>query len=155
MRCPAESGQSHASGIWTAKLGVVMTLAALSLGGCADLPVFHGPAQFAGFATTPKEGQDFVRESHPEKTEFTSVGVEPAKPPAKPRDAKGVKELQAELEAQRDTGHAIIQKLSPGTAAATPQTPEEKIKAKQKQKEEAARKAKDKQAGDAAQPASQ
>jgi hypothetical protein len=113
-----------------------MTAAGLTLGGCADMPVFHQPAQFVGLATTPKDGQDFVKESRPEKTDFTTVGVEPGHPPDKPRDQSGVKALKAELEAQRDTGHAILQKLSPTTAA---QTPEEKAKAKiaakQKQKE--------------------
>jgi hypothetical protein len=111
------------------------------------MPVFHAPAQFAGFATTPKEGPDFVKETHPDKTEFTSVGVETAHQAQKPRDKEGVKQLQSELEAQRDTGHAIIQKLSPATPAA-PQTEDEKIKAKiaakQKQKEDAAKKVKDK-----------
>jgi len=133
-----------------------VTLAALGLGGCADVSVFHAPAELAGFATTPKVGQDFIKETHPAKTEFTSVGVEPSHPDGKPRDAKGVKELQAELEAQRDTGHAILEKLSPQPPSSAAQTPEEKAKAriatKQKQKEGVARKAKDKdQPPDAAQ----
>jgi hypothetical protein len=144
MTCPAANGESRSGAIRGAKLGVVVTLAAFALCGCADMPVFHAPAQFAGFATTPKEGPDFVKETHPDKTEFTSVGIETAHQAEKPRDANGVKQLQAELQAQRDTGHAILQKLSPGTAA--PQTQEDKIKAKiaqkQKQKEDAEKKAK-------------
>ena len=163
MKRPAARGQPRARGIWGTKLGAVVTLACFALAGCADMPVFHTPAEVAGFATTPKAGADFVKETHPDKTEFTSVGVETAKQDQKPRDAKGVKQLQAELEAQRDAGHAILQKLSPGTPA--PQTEDERIKAKiaskQQQKEDAAKKgkgkakedqAKDKQQ-DAAQPA--
>ena len=134
MRCPAASGPSRTGAIWGAKLGVVMT-AALALAGCADMPVFHQPAQFVGIATTPKEGEGFVKESKPEKTDFTPVGVRPSHPPDKPRDTAGVKELKAELEAQRDTGHAILQKLSPGTPATPEDAAKAKIAAKQKQKE--------------------
>jgi hypothetical protein len=152
MKRPAARGQSRARAIWGTKLGAVVTLAAFALAGCADMPVFHTPAEVAGFATTPKEGADFVKETHPDKTEFTSVGVETAKQDQKPRDAKGVKQLQAELEAQRDAGHAILQKLSPPQAAA-PQTDDERLKAriasKQKQKEDAAKKAKDQGKGQA------
>jgi hypothetical protein len=148
MRRPAANGKPRRAGaIWSAKLGGVVTLAALALGGCADMPVFHEPASFVGLATEPKEPQDFVKETRRDKTDFTPVGIEPAHPPSKPRDAAGVKQLQAELEAQRDAGHAILQKLSP--EAAKPQTPEEQLKAKiaakQKAKEDAAKKA-DKQA---------
>jgi hypothetical protein len=110
--------------------GGVMALCALLLGACADLPLFHEPARLAGFATTPKESVDFVKETRPEKTEFTSVGIEPGHPPDKPRDQAGVKQLQTELEAQRDTGHAILQKLSPETANAQGQKSTEKGKAK-------------------------
>jgi hypothetical protein len=115
--------------MWNAKLGGVVTLCAF-LGACADLPIFHEPATLVGFATTPKEPEDFVKATRPDETGFTSVGIEPARPSGKPRDAAGVKQLQAELEAQRDTGHAILQKLSPETAKAA-QTSEDKAKAKQ------------------------
>jgi hypothetical protein len=152
MRRPAAEGQLRTGPIWGAKLGVVVTLAAFLLSGCADLPLFHEPAQLVGLATTPKEGQDFIKETHPSKTEFTSVGIETARPPDKPRDAAGVKQLQAELQAQRETGHAILQTLSPPAPAAPPtpaaaaQTPSDQSKAKPsaKQKEEAAAKAKEK-----------
>jgi hypothetical protein len=150
MRRPAVNGQaSRADAIWGAKLGVVMTFAAVLLSGCADIEMFHAPATLVGLATTPKEGADFVKETHPAKTEFTSVGIEPGHPPEKPRDAAGVKQLQAELEAQRATGHAIIQTLSPQAAKpGAEQTPEEKAKAKlaakQKAREDAAKKQKDK-----------
>ncbi|MFI5010864.1 MAG: hypothetical protein ACHQAY_00810 [Hyphomicrobiales bacterium] len=108
-----------------------MTLAALLLGACADMPVFHAPAQLVGAATTPREPEGFVKENRPEQTDFTSVGIVPAHPPDKPRDAAGVKQLQAELQAQRDAGHAILQTLSPQTATPTAaQTPEQKAKAK-------------------------
>src|SRR6202035_2131425 len=69
MRCRAATGESRLGAIWGAKLGAVVTVAAFVLGGCADLPVFHESAQFVGFATTPKEGEDFVKETHPDKTE--------------------------------------------------------------------------------------
>ena len=139
MRGPAANGQAlRASAICGAKLGGVMTLAALLLSGCADIEVFHAPATLVGLATTPKEGQDFVKETHPEKTEFTSVGVEPGRPPEKPRDAAGIKQLQAELEAQRAAGHAILQTLSPQTAKPDAgQTPEQKAKAKLAAKQKA------------------
>jgi hypothetical protein len=114
-----------------AKRGGVMALCAFLLGGCADMPLFHEPATLVGFATTSKETADFVSATHPEKTDFTSVGVEPGHPPDKPRDKDGIKQLQAELEAQRDTGHSILQKLSPETANAQAKTPDEKAKAKQ------------------------
>jgi hypothetical protein len=114
-----------------AKRGGVMALCAFLLGGCADMPLFHEPATLVGFATTQKETADFVSATHPEKTDFTSVGVEPGHPPDKPRDKDGIKQLQAELEAQRDTGHSILQKLSPETANAQTKTPDEKAKAKQ------------------------
>jgi hypothetical protein len=131
MRLAAAKGQGiRANAMWSAKLGSVMTICAL-LGACADLPVFHEPAQFAGFATTAKESEDFVAATRPEKTDFTSVGVETGHPPGKPRDPAGVKQLQAELEAQRDTGHAILQRLSPETANSPAQTSDEKAKAKQ------------------------
>jgi hypothetical protein len=112
-----------------------VTLAMLALGGCADMPLFHEPATLVGLATEPKPGQGFIKETHPDKTDFMPVGVEPAHPPGKPRDAAGVKQLQAELEAQRDAGHAILQKLSP--EAAKPQTPEEQLKAKIAAKQQA------------------
>src|ERR1700722_20192402 len=99
MRCRAATGESRLGAIWGAKLGAVVTVAAFVLGGCADLPVFHESAQFVGFATTPKEGEDFVKETHPDKTEFTSVGIETAHQEQKPRDKNGVKQLQTELEA--------------------------------------------------------
>jgi len=157
MRRPAAIGHSlrtrafRARAICAAKLGAVMTTTAILAGACADVPIFHEPAKFAGFATTPKDGPDFVRDSRPAKTEFTSVGIETAKQPDKPRDAAGVKQLQAELEAQRDAGHAILQTLAPPAAAAAPapQTPEDKIKAK------AAKKAKAKDDADAGKPGSQ
>ncbi|MBV9112240.1 MAG: hypothetical protein JOY67_05395 [Hyphomicrobiales bacterium] len=107
-----------------------MTLCAFLLGGCADLPLFHEPATFVGFATTPKESADFVKETRPETTEYTSVGIEPGHPPNKPRDKDGVKQLQTELEAQRDTGHAILQKLSPESANAQAAKADEKAKVK-------------------------
>ena len=108
-----------------------MALCAFLLGGCADLPLFHQPATFVGFATNPKESVDFVKETRPEKTEYTSVGIEPGHPPDKPRDKDGVKQLQTELEAQRDTGHAILQKLSPDAASAQAQKSGDKAKAKE------------------------
>ncbi|MBV9520683.1 MAG: hypothetical protein JO068_21480 [Hyphomicrobiales bacterium] len=107
-----------------------MTLCAFLLGGCADLPLFHEPATLVGFATTPKESADFVKETRPEATEYTSVGIEPGHPPNKPRDKDGVKQLQTELEAQRDTGHAILQKLSPESANAQAAKADEKAKVK-------------------------
>jgi hypothetical protein len=161
MGRPAANGQRlRARAIWGAKLGAVMTLGAILLSACADTPMLHGPAQLAGLATTPKEPADFVKANHPEKTEFTSVGVVPSHQDEKPRDPSGVKQLQAELEAQRDTGHAIAQKLAPPPAApaapATPQTAQEKAKAKvatkQKPKPSAATKAKDKAPDDAQAP---
>jgi hypothetical protein len=128
------------------KRGGVMALCAFLLGACADLPLFHEPATFVGFATNPKESADFVTATRPEKTDYTSVGIEPGHPPDKPRDKDGVKQLQTELEAQRDTGHAILQKLSPETANAQAQKPDEKAKrkeaAKQKGKDEATAKEK-------------
>lgn len=141
------------------KRGAVMTLCAFMLAACADLPVFHAPATFVGFATTPKESADFVKETRPEKTEFTSVGIEPGHPPDKPRDKDGVKQLQTELEAQRDTGHAILQKLSPETANAQKNDGKAKLKeaAKKRPKEDAAAKEKGQASADApaATPASQ
>ncbi|MBV9568783.1 MAG: hypothetical protein JO172_11650 [Hyphomicrobiales bacterium] len=140
--------------IWGTKRGAAMTLCAFLLGGCADLPLFHEPATFVGFATTPKESVDFVKETRPEKTEFTSVGIEPGHPPDKPRDKEGVKQLQTELEAQRDTGHAILQKLSPETANAQATKADTKAKAKEaarkKPKEQSADKDKMPPASDAA-----
>jgi hypothetical protein len=128
------------------KRGGVMALCAFLLGACADLPLFHEPATFVGFATNPKESADFVTATRPEKTDYTSVGIEPGHPPDKPRDQQGVKQLQAELEAQRDTGHAILQKLSPETANAQAQKSDEKAKlkesAKKKGKDETAAKEK-------------
>ena len=123
-----------------------MALCAFLLGACADLPLLHEPATFVGFATDPKESVDFVTATRPEKTDYTSVGIEPGHPPDKPRDQQGVKQLQAELEAQRDTGHAILHKLSPETANAQAQKSDEKAKlreaAKKKGKDEAAAKEK-------------
>ena len=123
-----------------------MALCAFLLGACADLPLFHEPATFVGFATNPKESVDFVTATRPEKTDYTSVGIEPGHPPDKPRDQQGVKQLQAELEAQRDTGHAILHKLSPETANGQAQKSDEKAKlkeaAKKKGKDEAAAKEK-------------
>ncbi len=120
-----------------------MALCAFLLGACADLPLLHEPATFVGFATDPKESVDFVTATRPEKTDYTSVGIEPGHPPDKPRDQQGVKQLQAELEAQRDTGHAILHKLSPETANAQAQKSDEKAKlreaAKKKGKDEAAK----------------
>lgn len=95
---------------------------------------------------TRRKSADFVTATRPEKTDYTSVGIEPGHPPDKPRDQKGVKQLQAELEAQRDTGHAILQKLSPETANARAQKSDEKAKlkeaAKKNGKDEAAAKEK-------------
>jgi hypothetical protein len=123
-----------------------MALCVFLLGACADLPLLHEPATFVGFATDPKESVDFVTATRPEKTDYTSVGIEPGHPPDKPRDQQGVKQLQAELEAQRDTGHAILHKLSPETANAQAQKSDEKAKlreaAKKKGKDEAAAKEK-------------
>jgi len=94
-----------------------MALVVLGLGGCADMKSStHDSAAFVGLATNPKEGPDFVKQSRPDNIDFTSVGVETAKPPDKPRDAAGIKQLQAELEAQRDAGHALLQKMSPQAA---------------------------------------
>ena len=139
--------------IWGGKRGGVMAFCAFLLGGCADLPLFHEPATFAGFATNPKESVDFVKETRPEKTEYTSVGIEPGHPPDKPRDKDGVKELQTELEAQRDTGHAILQKLSPETANAQQPKSDDKAKlketARKKGKDEAAVKEKSQATADA------
>jgi hypothetical protein len=132
---PNSESELRAGVIRRAKLGGVMTLTAFLAAACADMPIFHTPAEVTGFATKPAEGADFVKASRPEQLEFTSVGVEPGHPPDKPRDAAGVKKLQSELEAQRDAGHAILQKLAPEAAAAA----DEKAKAaaakhKQKQK---------------------
>jgi hypothetical protein len=134
------------------KRGGVMALCAFLLGACADLPLFHEPATFVGFATNPKESADFVTATRPEKTDYTSVGIEPGHPPDKPRDKDGVKQLQTELEAQRDTGHAILQKLSPETANGQAQKSDQKAKlkaAKQKGKDEAAAKEKGQATADA------
>jgi hypothetical protein len=120
-----------------------MAVCAFLLGGCADLPLFHEPAAFAGFATNPKESADFVKETRPEKTEYTSVGIEPGHPPDKPRDKDGVKQLQTELEAQRDTGHAILQKLSPETANAQQQKSDDKTKLKEAKLKEVKKKGRD------------
>jgi hypothetical protein len=122
---PNSEAELRAGIIRHAKLGGVMTLTAFLATACADMPTFHAPATFTGFATTPAEGADFVKASRPDKLEFTSVGIETAHQAEKPRDAAGVKKLQAELEAQRDAGHAILQKLTPEAAAAA----DEKAKA--------------------------
>jgi len=104
--------------IWGAKGTAAMALIALGLSGCVDMKSsVHDSAAFVGLATNPKEGPDFVKQSRPDNIDFTSVGVETAKPPDKPRDAAGIKQLQAELEAQRDAGHALLQKMSPQAAA--------------------------------------
>jgi outer membrane biosynthesis protein TonB len=139
-----------------------MTLSTLVLSACADTPMLHGPAQLVGLATTPKEGADFVRATRPEKTEFTSVGIETAHQAEKPRDATGVKQLQAELEAQRDAGHAILHNLAPQPAAPAPpqtqQTKQDETKAKvaakpkPKPKPEAPAKPKDQTSGEAQTP---
>src|SRR5580704_11697529 len=133
MKCLAANGQQlpanlpsaklpsvkpvRAALTWRAKLGVVMTSTALLAAGCADMPAFHSAASTVGMATTPAEGVDFVKTSRPSDLDYTPVGIEPGHPPDKPRDPAGVKKLQSELEAQRDAGHAILQKLSPGVAA--------------------------------------
>jgi hypothetical protein len=99
----------------------------------------HDSAAFVGLATNPKEGPDFVKQSKPENTDYTSVGVETAKPPDKPRDAAGIKQLQAELEAQRDAGHALLQKMSPQatvTADSKVKSAEPDKKAKKKKPDE-------------------
>jgi len=153
FRAGASAPRLRDHAIWGAKRGGLMTLCAFLLGGCADLPLFHEPATFVGFATNPKESADFVKETHPENTEYTSVGVEPGHPPDKPRDKDGVKQLQTELEAQRDTGHAILQKLSPEAANAQAQRNDDKAKlketAKKKPKEDAAAKEKGQASADA------
>lgn len=138
---PSEVHQEQASELGS-MIGIAgrcafIALCAFLLGGCADLPLFHEPASFVGFATTPKESADFVKETRPDKTEYTSVGIEPGHPPDKPRDKEGVKQLQAELEAQRDTGHAILQKLSPGAASAQAANADEKTKTKEEAKKKA------------------
>ncbi|SDR62809.1 hypothetical protein SAMN05519103_08121 [Rhizobiales bacterium GAS113] len=145
MKRVAANGQKHRAVLTKhAKLGVVMTSIALLAAGCADMPIFHGPAEATGFATKPAEGADFVKTSRPEEMDYTSVGIEPGHPPDKPRDAVGVKKLQAELEAQRDAGHAILQKLSPGAAAAQDAKAKSKVVAtKRKTQSGAAEKQKD------------
>ncbi|SEC16732.1 hypothetical protein SAMN05444161_0633 [Rhizobiales bacterium GAS191] len=153
MKRVAANGQKHRAVLTKhAKLGVVMTSIALLAAGCADMPIFHGPAEATGFATKPAEGADFVKTSRPEDMDYTSVGIEPGHPPDKPRDAVGVKKLQAELEAQRDAGHAILEKLTPGATAAAAN---EKAKAAAKRKPQSgiAQKQKDQTQGEA--PASQ
>ena len=129
----AKRARSHVSSWVVPRIGAagVIALCALLLGACADMPVFHEPATFVGFATNPKESADFVTATRPETTDYTSVGIEPGHPPDKPRDKDGVKKLQAELEAQRDAGHAILQKLSPEAANAEKQKSEDKSKAKE------------------------
>jgi hypothetical protein len=134
--------------IWGAKGGAVGVLVSLVLSGCADMAVFHTPATFVGIATNPGEGRDFVKQSRPENIGFTAVGVETAQPPDKPRDAAGIKQLQAELEAQRAAGHALIQSMSPQPVATAPSDPKEKDKVKKKKPDEA--KKQDKQAQDSA-----
>jgi hypothetical protein len=158
MRRPTDGGHPMRSKIICgAKVGALMALASLGLGGCADVAALRTPATVVGLATKPKEGPDFVKQSRPENTEFTSVGVETAKPPDNPRDAAGVKQLQAELEAQRAAGHALLEKMSPSqpaaTASADPKAkgavPDGKAQAPKKKTDEA--KKQDKQAPNSAQ----
>jgi hypothetical protein len=136
--------------IWCPKGAAALALILFGLGGCVDVKSsMHDSAAFVGLATNPKEGPDFVKQSQPENTDYTSVGVETAKPPDKPRDAAGIKQLQAELEAQRAAGHALLQSMSP-QAAATPDPKakgaESDKKAKKKKPDET--KKQDKQAQD-------
>ena len=144
---------STSDSTWHTKLGAVMTSAALMLSGCADMPVFHSAATTVGYATTPAEGADFVQASRPKDLDYTPVGVEPSHQAEKPRDAAGVKKLQSELEAQRDAGHAILQKLSPGAAAA--EDAKEKAKAAAKKKPQGTAAAKPKNQTQDQAPASQ
>jgi hypothetical protein len=155
MKRPTDGGHPMRSKIICgAKGGALVALASLGLGGCVDMSAFHTPATVVGLATNPKEGPDFVKQSRPESTEFTSVGVETAKPPDKPRDAAGVKQLQAELEAQRAAGHALLQKMSSpqptATASANPKAKGAVPDGKAPKKKTDEAKKQDKQAPDSA-----
>lgn len=74
------------------------------LAGCQGGPV-HQAATLGGFATTPREAADFVREKRPENTQYMPIGVAPApREPVKPQDR--VKSVEGDLDALRAANEA-------------------------------------------------
>lgn len=95
---------------------LVALLALPLLAACQGGPVRQA-ATLGGFATTPRESADFVREKRPESSDYIPIGVTPPpREPAKPQDR--VKGVEGELDALRAANEArAAQAKSLGSSA--------------------------------------
>lgn len=86
------------------KLLLTISFTATILAACQGGPVRQA-ATLGGFATTPRESADFVREKRPESTDYIPIGAAPPpRAPAKPQDR--VKNVEGELDALRAANEA-------------------------------------------------
>lgn len=97
---------------------IALSFIATILAACQGGPVRQA-ATLGGFATTPRESADFVREKRPESTNYIPVGVTPPpREPAKPQDR--VKSVEGELDALRAANEARAAQAKSLGASAPP-----------------------------------
>jgi hypothetical protein len=92
-------------GIWGAAAALAISAA---LAGCQtsdDSGPLKTPAKLVGFATTPPESKDFVRETRQANQDYIPVGSRIERP-ARKMTPQEFQAIEAELESQRQTNES-------------------------------------------------
>jgi hypothetical protein len=102
----------------SARAGLAVVAAAVLLSACqsATSPThpLRGAATTVGFATTTGEPKDFVRASRARANlEYVPIGRESPTRPIAARNPAGVRDLEGELDAQRDRSEQFARRVLP------------------------------------------